>query len=153
MTAAAEPGPVREETGPALDLASQEEKRMAVQTLVEQLVSRTFRKVKIDWSVRDPEAITKRLFERTWAEVDGVDFDATSKTWNKLDKVILQDLCKRRGNAEMVLVFMSTADPEFDTCLASLVKDHLTKPKKISFLSRVRKAISSMFCRGKVGVV
>ncbi|KAK9538719.1 hypothetical protein VZT92_003871 [Zoarces viviparus] len=80
---------------------------MSVQIFVEALVSWIFGKAKVNWTTAESEAIIMRLVERTWIEVQGVDFDLTPNTFKELDKAIFQDLCKKWGGVEMVLLSMT----------------------------------------------
>ncbi|RCU34547.1 hypothetical protein DVA76_19770, partial [Acinetobacter baumannii] len=77
--------------------------------LLEKLVLRTFKKAKV--AIRDADTIIQRLFEKTWAEVEGADLYVTPKTFEDLDKAIFKDLCMKWGCAEMVLVSMILEEP------------------------------------------
>lgn len=92
--------------------AQAKKKKMCVQLLMEKLVSRSFNKSKVTYTIGDPEDIIKHLVEKTWAEVKGLDFNITPKMFKKLDKVIFKDLCKKWGCAEMLLVSMNLKEPK-----------------------------------------
>lgn len=133
--------------------------KVAIVIIVHKLVSRTFKKAKLDCTVAKSEDIVNRLIEKTWAEVEGVDFEITTKTLKTLDKAIFQDLRKKWGYAENILVSMNTGEPALENCIASFAKDHLMKsPKKCSrigrFFSSVGKAIANICkCGNRDGVI
>jgi len=98
---------------------------MAVQIFVERLVSRILRKANVKRNVSNLKAITMELFERTWLEVQDVDFHPKSKKFENLDTVILQELCKKWGSALSVWLATISKEPEFGNCIGSSVIDHL----------------------------
>ena len=105
------------------------------------------------------EIIATRLFERTWLEVQGVDFDPTLEPFKKLDKAIFKELCKNLSGVDHVLWSMRSGEPALGNYVASLVKDHLLpppkKPSAISrFFSSLGKAISNIcMCTSRVDVL
>ena len=162
MATAAASRSVCEETcsEPSQDTTAKDKiRKMYIKVFTEKLVSQILRKTKVGWTTGNPEATISRLFERTWTKVEGVDFGTSWKTFQNLDKAILQDLYKKWGCADHVLVSMYLEEPALINCTASLVKDHLmTPPKKFStisrFLSSVGKAISNICrCRTRFGCI
>ncbi|XP_035859448.1 uncharacterized protein LOC118495494 [Sander lucioperca] len=128
-----------------------------IKIFTEKLVSRIYRKAKVNWSIGNPEANIYHLSNRTWDEVKGIHFATTQKTFKNLDKAIFQDLCKKWGCADEVLIFMRLEDPALEKCIASSVKDYLTTPPKkcntiCRFFLSVGKAISNI-CRRKARVM
>ncbi|XP_032399895.1 uncharacterized protein LOC116706935 [Etheostoma spectabile] len=122
-----------------------------IQMFTEKLVSRIYRKTKVNWSIGNPEDNVYHLFNRTWANVKGVDFDTTQKTVKNLDKTIFKDLCKKCGSADKVLISMRLKDPALERCIVYHVKDYLMRPPKkrstiCRFFLSVGKAISTI-CR------
>ncbi|KAK9539981.1 hypothetical protein VZT92_002462 [Zoarces viviparus] len=120
------------------DAKTQETKRkMAVNILVEILVTRILRKSKVNSNFVNVTDIITHQVERTWAALEKVDFDISQQTFKNFDKIIFKDLCKKWGYAEMVLLTMSTGEPALGNFIASAIKDHLaTPPKKKSGISR-----------------
>ncbi len=104
--------------------------KMSVEVLMEKLVSRIFNKSKVTFNFGGPEDIIKHLVEKIWPTVEDLDFNIPAKTFNKLDKAIFKDLCKKWGCAEMVLVSMNLEEPAIEKCIASSLKDHLLTPPK-----------------------
>ncbi|TNN37198.1 hypothetical protein EYF80_052635 [Liparis tanakae] len=130
------------------------ENKKSVEIFVEGLLSRIVRKAKVDGTVEISEADIKRVFERTWSEVEGVDFAAAEKTFKNLEKTIHRDLCKTWGGAKMVLLHTKLQTPELESVIASSVKQRLAPPpRKLSavgkFFSAVGNAISRPFRRAR----
>ncbi len=122
-----------------------ERNKMSVKILVEKLVLRILSKAKVNATFG--ETTMKSLFEKIWAEVEGVDFNITPKTFKNLDKAVFKDLCKNCGSAESVLVSVCLGEPVIEKLIASSFKQYLmTPPKKhsaiYSFFSSLRKNIS-----------
>ena len=122
--------------------------KIAVSMLVEKLVCRLLTKAKT--TIRNAEALTDHIFEKTWAEVETLDFRVTAKSIKNIDKAIFKDLCKVWENADMVLISMKSEDPLIENYIATSFKHHLT-PKKRStihrFFSCVGKVLSEPFRR------
>ncbi|TNN75550.1 hypothetical protein EYF80_014196 [Liparis tanakae] len=136
------------------DTPACENNKKSVEIFVEGLLSRIVRKAKVDGTVEISEADIKRVFERTWSEVEGVDFAASEKTFKNLDKTIHRDLCKTWGGAKMVLLHTKLQTPELERVIASSVKQRLAPPpRKLSavgkFFSAVGNAISRPFRRAR----
>ncbi|KAL7402849.1 hypothetical protein ABVT39_020837 [Epinephelus coioides] len=121
--------------------------KLYVKVLVQNLVTRTFKKAGTD---ANPRPIADRLFDRIWAEMEGEDFETLPETFRSHDKNVFKDLCQHWGSAQMVLVSMYQDEPRVDNYIASTFKCHLMTPAKrhnaISrFFSRVGKVISQPF--------
>ncbi|XP_026211706.1 uncharacterized protein LOC113159301 [Anabas testudineus] len=104
------------------------QRKISVGILVKKLIQRTFREAKLEGGEKS-EAVSQRVFDKTWAEVEGLDFSITHKTFTKLDKDIFKDLCKGWGCAEQVLVSMFSEEPEIESYIASSFKSYLTAPR------------------------
>ncbi|XP_037624958.1 uncharacterized protein LOC119487941 [Sebastes umbrosus] len=101
-----------------------------VEVLLERLVTRIFKKAKVTWTLSNVHDIIQRLFEQTWAEVEGLDFDSSPETWENLEKAIYRDLIKTWGNAMWVLVSLKGGKPALGHRIASAVKGHLMAPPR-----------------------
>ncbi|CAB1445362.1 unnamed protein product [Pleuronectes platessa] len=103
-----------------VDTAKEQEasrKKTYVRLLMEQLVTRVYAKAKVNWFFGEQKDITKKLFEKTWAEVQDIDFDVSPKTIDKLLKAVFKDLCKTWGCPEMLLLSIRQKEPENETFL------------------------------------
>ncbi|KAK5851891.1 hypothetical protein PBY51_023408 [Eleginops maclovinus] len=75
--------------GSVQDAAAQAENNSkSVRRLVANLVSRTFRKAKINSDFGNTKTTTELLFNQIWAEVEGTDFKITSDTFKHLNRQI-----------------------------------------------------------------
>ncbi|XP_037624941.1 uncharacterized protein LOC119487930 [Sebastes umbrosus] len=101
-----------------------------VEVILERLVTRIFKKAKVTWTLSNVHDIIQRLFEQTWAEVEGLDFDSSPETWENLEKTIYRDLIKTWGNATWVLVSLKGGKPALGDHIASAVKGHLMAPPR-----------------------
>ncbi|XP_032391848.1 uncharacterized protein LOC116701916 [Etheostoma spectabile] len=120
--------------------------KVATAIIVHRLVSQVFKKAKLDCTIEKSKDIVNRLIEKLWAEVKGVDFEINTITVKTLDKAIFQDLCKKWGNTENILLSMTTGEPELENCIASFVKDHLMKSsKKRSRIGRFFSSVGKAF--------
>lgn len=138
--------------------AKTETMKMSVMMLVDKLVKRTFRKAKKDSTSVKPEAVTAYLFDKTWAQIDEIDFDISQKASKKLDKAIFKELCKKYDCVEMLLESMKSQKPEIEKCIIFSLKHYATQPKRRStiskFFSSVGKVISNIFrWRNRVDVI
>lgn len=115
-------GRARDSTAPT------EKAKTSVRILVQQLVSRTLKKSKVPCAFGDPADVAERLAERTWAEVEGLDFDITPKIFKNLHKAVFKDLSKKWGCAEKVLVSMILGEPAVEKFIAASFKHHLMTP-------------------------
>ncbi|XP_037633045.1 uncharacterized protein LOC119492580 [Sebastes umbrosus] len=107
-----------------------EQKKNCVELILERLVTRIFKKAKVTWTLSNVHDIIQRLFERTWAEVEGLDFDSSPETLENLVKAIYRDLIKTWGNAMWVLVSLKGGQAAVGERIASAVKDHLMAPPR-----------------------
>ncbi|XP_037635133.1 uncharacterized protein LOC119493771 [Sebastes umbrosus] len=132
LAIAASPAPVSvtKSRDDSARLARNEQKKNCVEVLLERLVTRIFKKAKVTWTLSNVQDIIQRLFEQTWAEVEGLDFDSSSETWENLEKAIYRDLIKTWGNAMWVLVSLKGGKPALGERIASAVKGHLMAPPR-----------------------
>ncbi|XP_034752781.1 uncharacterized protein LOC117959638 isoform X2 [Etheostoma cragini] len=127
--------------------AQAEKNNISIWLLVQKLVLRTFNKAKVNTTVGNSESIITRLFEKIRAEVEEEDFQITNDTYKHLSKAILNDMCKKWGCAQDVLVSMNLDEPAVDKCIVSFFKDHLMKPRKRGAINRFFSSIPK-FGRG-----
>ncbi|CAB1455157.1 unnamed protein product [Pleuronectes platessa] len=83
-----------------IDTAKEREesrKKMYLSLLIDQLVTRVYSKSKVIFLPGEPKDISQNLFEKTWAEVQDIDFDMSPKIIDKLHKVMFKDLCTIRN--------------------------------------------------------
>nr|XP_020449846.1 uncharacterized protein LOC109956823 isoform X2 [Monopterus albus] len=130
-------------------------KELFLRLLLERLMSKTYKKAKIDIRLGRLEAIIEKLYDETWAELKDIDFD-TSRKCEKLPKVIFKELYKNSNNSHMrLLVSMHEETKKVAKCIALSIRSHLTKPKRCSpisnFFSRLRGQIFRQ--KNRVGVV
>ncbi|XP_034747628.1 uncharacterized protein LOC117956605 [Etheostoma cragini] len=127
--------------------------RMSIKVILQKLLSRTLKKAKVDYKFKNTQDFLDRLLTKTWAQVEGVDFNTTTKTFRNLDKDIFQDVCKKWGCAEEILVSVTLGEQELEDSIACCFKHHLMKSQKTGFFASMCKAISN-FCssRNRVGV-
>ncbi|XP_037618292.1 uncharacterized protein LOC119483887 [Sebastes umbrosus] len=101
-----------------------------IEALMERLVTRIFKKAKVTWTVSNVQDIIQRLFEQTWAEVEGLDFDSSQETLENLEKAICRDLIKTWGNAMWLLVSLKGGELAVVDHIAFAVKGHLMVPRR-----------------------
>lgn len=133
------------------------DRKAFVRTLVKRLVARTFKKAKVHSFIGAPEVIITPLFEKTWAEVESIDFDDSPEAFKVCDKTIFKELCKKCGRVEILLLSMKAQNTKGEKDIISCLKHHLTQPKQPSSSSRlfssVGKTISNVFrWRNSIGV-
>ncbi|XP_037612840.1 uncharacterized protein LOC119480540 [Sebastes umbrosus] len=110
--------------------ARNEQKKNCVELILERLVTRIFKKAKVTWTLSNVEDIIQRLFDQTWAEVEGLDFDSSPETLENLEKAIYRDLIKTWGTATWVLVSLKGGQTAVGERIASAVKGHLMVPPR-----------------------
>lgn len=89
--------------------------------------------------VEDKHKLSKRIFERVWAEVEDEKMYITQSTFRDTKGKIHKCLCKQFKSQEL-LYLMALLDPVVIELIVSLVKDRLMKPpKKTTFLSALAK--------------
>ncbi|KAL7396891.1 hypothetical protein ABVT39_013119 [Epinephelus coioides] len=113
------------------------------------LVTRVYKKAKVNIYLKDPHIIINCLFEKIWAEVQGADYDITPETFKSLDKTIFKDLCRFWGCAELVLVSLCQEQPEMDYAVCTFTR-HLKTPQRSTicrFFSSLGRVISNSFRR------
>jgi len=113
------------------------ETKEAIKTILQRLVSRIFMKAKVDCALENVNDIISRLFEKTMADIEWVDFGTKPGALKDLDKVIFQDLCEVYGCAEMLLSSLYLEDPALQKHIALIVTYRLiTTPRKGSQICR-----------------
>lgn len=105
-----------------------EQKKMLVCILVKKVIQRVFKEAKLEDSEKE-KAISQRVFEKTWAEVDGLDVVITQNTFKNMDKDIFKNLCKSCGHVGEMLASMYLEEPEIESFIASCFKSYLTAPQ------------------------
>ncbi|XP_037624870.1 uncharacterized protein LOC119487879 [Sebastes umbrosus] len=110
--------------------AQNEQKRNCVEVILERLVTRIFKKAKVTWTLSNVHDIIQRLFEQTWAKVEGLVFDSSPETLENLEKAIYRDLIKTWGTATWVLVSLKGGQAAVGERIASAVKGHLMAPPR-----------------------
>ncbi|XP_074488933.1 uncharacterized protein LOC141766197 [Sebastes fasciatus] len=110
--------------------ARNEQKKNCVEVILERLVTRIFKKAKVTWTLSNVQDIIQRLFDQTWGEVEGLDFDSSPETLENLEKAIYRDLIKTWGNATWVLVSLKGGQTAVGERIASAVKGHLMAPPR-----------------------
>ncbi|CAB1421074.1 unnamed protein product [Pleuronectes platessa] len=102
-------------------------KKTYVRLLMEQLVTRVYAKAKVNLFCDEPTELIQNLFEKTWAEVQDIDFDMSPNIINVLYKVVFKDLCKTWGCPEMLLLSIRLKEPEVEQRITASMKRNLTK--------------------------
>ncbi|XP_074505737.1 uncharacterized protein LOC141775896 [Sebastes fasciatus] len=110
--------------------ARNEQKKNCVEVILERLVTRIFKKAKVTWTLSNVQDIIQRLFDQTWAEVEGLDFDSSPETLENLEKAIYRDLIKTWGTAMWVLVSLKGGQTAVGEHIAYAVKGHLMAPPR-----------------------
>lgn len=91
--------------------------------------------------VEDKHELSNRIFERTWAEVEGGPMYVTPSTFRNVKGKIHKCLCQRFRSQEL-LCLMALLDPAVIRLVVSLVKDRLmTPPKETTLLSALAKVL------------
>ncbi|KAM8838828.1 uncharacterized protein ACB058_015441 isoform 2-T2 [Synchiropus picturatus] len=103
--------------------------RVCLETLVEKLVSQIHIKTEINRSLRKPEITVKRLFDKTWAEVENLQMNISPDKFEKIVKTIFKGLCKRWGSADRVMVLIKLQDQELEDFIVSSFRRKLLKAK------------------------
>ncbi|XP_059211055.1 uncharacterized protein LOC131989753 [Centropristis striata] len=115
--------------------------------LVTKVVSRIYSKAKITHPAESPETFIRRVIEKTWAELEGQDFTITPKTYKRLDKTIVENMCRKWGCVEDVLVAMALEGEVVENYIACSVKYLLLTPPKnkmSKFFGSFGKAVKSI---------
>ncbi|KAK5910860.1 hypothetical protein CgunFtcFv8_005086 [Champsocephalus gunnari] len=102
------------------------ETKAAIKITLQRLVSQIFMKAKVDCALENVNDIVSRLFEKTMADIEWVDFGTKSGALKDLDKAIFRDLCKVYGCAEMVLSSLYLEDPALEKHIAGITTYRLT---------------------------
>ncbi|KAI4817654.1 hypothetical protein KUCAC02_011037 [Chaenocephalus aceratus] len=102
------------------------ETKAAIEITLQRLVSRIFMKAKVDCALENVNDIVSRLFEKTMADIEWVDFGTKPGALKDLDKAIFRDLCKVYGCAEMVLSSLYLEDPALEKHIAGIATYRLT---------------------------
>ncbi|KAL7392840.1 hypothetical protein ABVT39_002424 [Epinephelus coioides] len=113
-----------------------EKNKLTVRILVEKLVTRIYKKAKVNIKLNDPNIIIDLLSKKIWAEVQGGDFDITPEAFKSLDKTVFKDLVEFWGCAELVLVSLYKEQPEIDHIVCTFTR-HLMTPQRKGFVSVV----------------
>ncbi|CAB1413354.1 unnamed protein product [Pleuronectes platessa] len=74
--------------------STEDGRKVPIRIIVMKLVSRIFKKAKVLDTLRSPNTIIERLFEKIWVEIQDEDFEITPKMMQRLDKVIFQKISK-----------------------------------------------------------
>ncbi|KAK5925362.1 hypothetical protein CgunFtcFv8_017891 [Champsocephalus gunnari] len=124
--------------------------RVCIQIFVEKLVTLAFKKSKVGRTIVDDRDIIKSLFDRVWAEVQHRDFYTTPTTFNDLDTIVYQRLCKIVGSQDMVLARLILKDPGLGAYIVGSVDDRLLNPPQehrtiCRFFRSVGKAFSNIW--------
>lgn len=129
------------------------ETNAAIKTILQSLVSQICMKAKVDCALENVNDIVSRLFEKTMADIEWVDFGTKPGALKDLDKAIFRDLCKVYGCAEMVLSSLYLEDPALEKHIAGIAIYRLTTtPRQGSqicrFFSSVGRTISDVCRKG-----
>ncbi|KAK1880238.1 Carbohydrate deacetylase [Dissostichus eleginoides] len=129
------------------------ETKAAIKIILQRLVSRIFMKAKVDCALENVNDIVSRLFEKTMADIEWVDFGTKPRALKDLDKTIFRELCKVYGCAEMVLSSLYLEDPALEKHIAAIATYRLiTTPRQGSqicrFFSSVGRTISDVCRKG-----
>lgn len=132
--------------------------KMSVKVLVHQVVSELFSKADVNIKFVDPLVIHEHLFAKVWAEVEGLDVEITTKTFERLPKAILRDLRKKWNYTAMVLVALNQGEPSVGNYIAMSFRYHLTtglrkRSALCKFFSTVGRAICRPFRRRQSTVI
>ncbi len=118
-----------------------------VKILLGKLIMRILKKTKTSYSSEQKADVHEQLFQLIWTELKSADI--STKSFGKIDKIILKDLTKKFGSPGMVLLHIQLSDPNMLKCLADSFKAHLIPHKKHSafgcFFSSVFKVMSRPF--------
>ncbi|XP_037626360.1 uncharacterized protein LOC119488623 [Sebastes umbrosus] len=110
--------------------ARNEQKRNCVEVILERLVTRIFKKAKVTWTLSNVQDIIQRLFDQTWVEVEGLDFDSSPESLENLEKAIYRDLIKTWGTATWLLMSLKGGQTAVGEHIAYAVKGHLMAPPR-----------------------
>ncbi|KAI9521946.1 hypothetical protein NQZ68_039219 [Dissostichus eleginoides] len=109
------------------------ETKAAIKIILQRLVSRIFMKAKVDCALENVNDIVSRLFEKTMADIEWVDFGTKPRALKDLDKTIFRELCKVYGCAEMVLSSLYLEDPALEKHIAAIATYRLiTTPRQVT---------------------
>ncbi|MED6246579.1 hypothetical protein ATANTOWER_020097 [Ataeniobius toweri] len=129
----------------------EEQQQSSIILLVNALVMQAVTKSNISCHYKQFQAITKRLSEKIYAEVEGQDFLNIQNRLNKLSTNILRMASKNIGCSQTdVLLFLGLNDSNADEVIISVCKKEILKPTKEpniikSFFSSVGKALLKPF--------
>ncbi|XP_047222492.1 uncharacterized protein LOC124868899 [Girardinichthys multiradiatus] len=131
--------------------SQKEEQQSSIILLVNALVMQAVTKSNISCHHKLFQAITKRLSEKIYAEVEEQDFQNIQNRLNKLSTNILRMASKNIGCSPTdVLLFLGLNDSNVDEVIVSVCKKEILKPAKEpniikSFFSSVGKAFLKPF--------
>lgn len=125
--------------------ADLKQEQVYVETVIELLVTRIYRKAKVTYSTGNPQAVIRRLFSKTWPLVRS-NMHMSNDTLHYINKKVHRKLCQKFGSASTVLFLMNSGDPEFEDYIVSSLGHHLSQqPFSICrFLSSVCRACCSL---------
>ncbi|KAM7397899.1 hypothetical protein PAMA_005979 [Pampus argenteus] len=112
-------------------------KRMHIMFLVQKFVTRVYNKAKVQWTMQaETIDIIKRLFNKIWAKVEGLELRITAETLMSLDKSVLKDLVKQ-WDASCLHIVMNLEEASIDDFIVSSFYSRLMGPaKKRSIISK-----------------
>ncbi|KAM7397884.1 hypothetical protein PAMA_005968 [Pampus argenteus] len=111
--------------------------KMHIMFLVQKFVTRVYNKAKVQWTMQaDTINIIKRLFNKIWTKVEGLELRITAETLMSLDKSVLKDLDKQWDDSYLRMV-MNLEEESIDDFIVCRFYFRLIGPaKKRSIISK-----------------
>ncbi|KAM8869296.1 uncharacterized protein AB9W97_016712 [Spinachia spinachia] len=127
---------IKKDAMPPQNLAVRENAGKAyVESTVKKLVCRAFGKCRVNSTNEITEVIVQRLVDKTWAKVEGIDFDGSRKTFP--DKKMFRYVTERMGTTAKVQEALLSGFEPVDNYIVSSIKQHVM-PSSDIHVSRVR---------------
>ncbi|KAM7397883.1 hypothetical protein PAMA_005967 [Pampus argenteus] len=104
--------------------------RMHIMFLVQKFVTCVYNKAKVQWTMQaETIDIIKRLFNKIWDKVEGLELRITAETLMSLDKSVLNDL-EKQWDASCLHILMNLEGASIDDFIVSSFYSRLMGPAK-----------------------
>ena len=109
----------------------EEECRMLVKTLVEDLILLIFNKAHMACSQQNSAALQKRLYDRIWDEAKKLDFNIPQEKFDNLEKTLYDDLCNSVTFPQLIAkTSMCLKQPFADEVIACSFRKNISKKQR-----------------------
>ncbi|KAK2858714.1 hypothetical protein Q5P01_003334 [Channa striata] len=124
-------------------------RKTQLRVVLEMVVTQAYSKAKVSRGMGKSEEIIDHLLQKTWPELEGIDFDIRGATFKLFSEAIFRKVYETSGSPSHALMLLQLRDPQIEECIILFLKQHVTQPPKqystSNFCSAVRKVIKSVF--------